>query len=63
MIYQDITNADLAAFLREAAAYFRKRDTGGEDAGFWANEANAERCEIAAQRLVAVLAPIPSDRD
>jgi predicted outer membrane protein len=54
VIYKDFTNEELAVFLRGAAGYFRKRDTGGEDAAFWANEANAERCEIAAARLAAI---------
>jgi hypothetical protein len=50
-MFRDITNDELAQFLRDAAAYFRRRDTGGEDRSFWANSANAERCEIAAERL------------
>lgn len=53
MIFPEITNEELATFLREAATYFRRRDTAGEDSAFWANEANAERCETAAQRLTA----------
>jgi hypothetical protein len=36
------------------AEYFRSRPTGGEDSAFWANEANAERCEIAAARLDSI---------
>jgi hypothetical protein len=51
MMFERITNADLAAFLRMAAEYFRERPTNGEDAAFWANEANAERCQIAADRI------------
>lgn len=32
------------AFLREAARYFGKRETNGEDMAFWANAYNAENC-------------------
>lgn len=39
------------AFLNEAARYFEKRPTGGEDAAFWANVANAETCRNIAARL------------
>lgn len=41
--------ADKAAkFLREAASYFERRPTDGEDSAFWANYANAKNCvEIA----------------
>jgi hypothetical protein len=59
VIYKDITNVELAAFLRGAATYFRNRDAGGEDAAFWANEGNAERCEIAAVRLEKQLTSLP----
>ena len=51
MMFEKITNEELAKFLKEAATYFRSRDTRGEDAMHWANEANAVRCEIAADRL------------
>lgn len=50
-IFDNVTNEELAKFLRGAAEYFRKRPTNGEDSAFWANEGNAERCEIAADRL------------
>jgi hypothetical protein len=50
-----ITDDDLAAFLRGCAAYFRGRSTGGEDAAYWVNESCAERCEIAAERLLRAL--------
>lgn len=53
-MFKDISNAELAAFLREAATYFKGRPTGGEDSAFWANEANAERCQIAADRLTSL---------
>jgi hypothetical protein len=46
------------AFLREAANYFRKRDTGGEDAAFWANVANAENCDKIADLLASHRATI-----
>lgn len=32
------------AFLREAARYFGKRETNGEDMAFWANAYNADNC-------------------
>jgi len=44
----------LVAFLNEAASYFERRDTGGEDSAFWANVANAENCRKAAARLAQV---------
>jgi hypothetical protein len=53
-LFDKITDADLAKFLRGMAEYFRSRPTGGEDSAFWANEANAERCEIAAARLDSI---------
>lgn len=31
-------------FLEEAAQYFEKRDTGGEDKSYWSNVYNAENC-------------------
>lgn len=40
-----ITLNEATGFLREAAAYFRKRDTKGEDRAYWANVYNAENCE------------------
>jgi len=50
-IFDNVTDKELAKFLRAAAEYFRARPTEGEDMAHWANEANAERCEIAASRL------------
>lgn len=47
------------AFLKEAANYFRKLDTHGEDMAFWANATNAETCE----RIAATLASITIERD
>jgi hypothetical protein len=47
------------AFLKEAANYFRKLDTHGEDMAFWANATNAETCE----RIAATLASITAERD
>lgn len=61
MMHKSITNAELATFLRGAAAYFRNRDGRGEDAAFWSNESNAERCEIAAARLSERLTPMMSE--
>lgn len=40
----------LVAFLNEAAVYFERRDTGGEDSAFWSNVVNAENCRKAAKR-------------
>lgn len=42
-----------AEFLREAAHYFEKRDTLGEDMAFWANHQNAENCRKTADALEA----------
>ena len=50
-IFPEITDEQLITFLNETAVYFRKQPDGGEDSAFWANEANAERCETAAKRL------------
>ena len=41
------------AFLTEAARYFRKRPTGGEDMAHWANVYNAEMCERIAASISA----------
>lgn len=43
----------LVAFLEDAARYFERRDTKGEDAAFWANKVNAENCRAAAVMLVS----------
>lgn len=50
--YKHSTPEKFVAFLEEAANYFRKRDTRGEDAAFWANVYNAEACE----RIAAYIA-------
>lgn len=41
----EITAVAAQTFLLECAAYFGKRDTGGEDMAFWANIANQRNCE------------------
>jgi hypothetical protein len=46
---------DAVKFLREAARYFERRDTGGEDMAFWANVKNAETC----QRIADLVAATP----
>ncbi|MBO6808450.1 hypothetical protein [Thalassospira sp.] len=38
-------------FLLEAARYFEKRPTDGEDKAYWANVYNAENCRKAAEDL------------
>lgn len=38
-------------FLREAAAYFDRRPTSGEDAAFWSNVQNAESCRKIADMI------------
>ena len=56
-----LTDEQLAAiekrpdFLQEAARYFRKRPTGGEDRAHWANVYNAENCEKMAVEFRALL--------
>jgi len=44
------------AFLEEAANYFERRDTGGEDQAFWANAFNAKNCREAAAEITALRA-------
>jgi hypothetical protein len=48
-----VTQSSDADWLEEAARYFEKRPTGGEDMAFWANTANAERCRSIATALRA----------
>lgn len=43
-------------FLREAAEYFERRDTGGEDKAHWANVYNAKNCREIAAMLEALTA-------
>lgn len=57
--YQHTTPEHFTAFLAEAAVYFRKRPTDGEDAAYWANEYNAEACE----RISAYLESLRAERD
>jgi hypothetical protein len=40
-----------AVFLLEAARYFERRPTGGEDRAHWSNVYNAENCRRIAARL------------
>ena len=48
-------DADKAiAFLKEAARYFQKRSTGGEDKAFWANVYNGKNCERIATLIKAM---------
>ena len=44
-------------WLREAARYFQKRDTKGEDAAFWSNLKNSENANRIADKLEALCAP------
>jgi hypothetical protein len=37
-----MTSKDAIIWLEEAARYFEKRDTRGEDSAFWSNLYNAE---------------------
>ena len=43
-------------FLLDAAQYFERRDTGGEDSAHWANIKNAENCREIAATLEALAA-------
>lgn len=45
-----------ALFLDEAARYFEKRPTGGEDMAHWANVFNAENCRVSAAAIRDLLA-------
>jgi hypothetical protein len=44
------------SYLKDAANYFKNRDTKGEDSAFWANIQNAENCRRIA-RLIKALSP------
>lgn len=46
----------LVAFLNEAARYFERRDTNGEDSAFWANAVNADNCRKAAAMIAEQVA-------
>lgn len=39
-----MTPSEAIKFLDDAAEYFEKRDTHGEDRAYWANVYNAENC-------------------
>lgn len=41
------------AFLKEAAAYFSKQPTDGEDSKHWANVLNSENCTHAAEVIAS----------
>lgn len=45
------------AFLEEAARYFRKRPTKGEDRAHWSNVYNAENCE----KIAALIREMSND--
>lgn len=49
-----MTRDDMVKFLNEAASYFEKRPTGGEDMAFWANVNNAENCRKIATALETI---------
>jgi chromosome segregation ATPase len=51
------------AFLREAAKYFEKRDTNGEDRAYWANVYNAKNCRDIADVLEAQAAELTRLRE
>mgnify|MGYP007028080193 CR=1 FL=1 len=51
------------AFLEEAARYFERRDTQGEDRAHWANVYNAENCRKIAKRLAALQSPTDKEGD
>lgn len=42
------------ALLTEAARYFEKRPTGGEDSAHWSNVYNAQNCREIAAMLATV---------
>ena len=44
-------------WLHEAARYFERRDTGGEDMAFWANVGNADAC----RRIAALIADLTNE--
>lgn len=39
-----MTADEATKFLREAAAFFERRPTGGEDSAHWSNWSNAKNC-------------------
>lgn len=42
-------------FLNEAADYFERRPTNGEDRRYWANVYNAEKCRMIAKDIEATI--------
>lgn len=46
-----MTAFEAISWLEEAARYFEKRDTKGEDAAFWANVYNAEAARDIAELI------------
>lgn len=55
-----IEPAKAVEFLTEAATYFARRPTGGEDAAHWSNAANAATCRRIAALISALSTPMPS---
>jgi hypothetical protein len=51
MSVSPIKPEEAVTFLREAARYFERRPTEGEDMAFWANVRNAETCNRIADLL------------
>src|SRR5690606_19752169 len=45
----EITRENAIKWLNEAARYFEKRPTGGEDMAYWANISNAEIAKMIAK--------------
>lgn len=50
--------ANLEAFWAEAASYFERRPTGGEDMAHWSNVYNAMNCRATAAVIAAQTAKI-----
>jgi hypothetical protein len=46
-----MTPSEAIKFLEDAAKYFEKRDTSGEDKAHWANVYNAENCRKVAELI------------
>ncbi|WP_375458845.1 hypothetical protein [uncultured Enterovirga sp.] len=53
-------NERLAVFAAETATYFEHRPIGGEDAAFWSNVSNAEKCRHIAAALRSTPGPAPT---
>lgn len=54
-----ISRSAAVTFLREAAGYFERRDTKGEDAAHWSNVTNAENCRKIANAIERGFPPHP----